>query len=252
MRYIDGREAAKDVYIQDQTSTMVDVYMCILQNMVTLASAASVGDYTLTLTTGHGFIVGEYICLREEIHYLQAQVLAVAGDVITIDQPVNYPFSTSAGGARQNTNGAVNGSVTPVVMGFQPYQNIAVDVTRIIMFIEAEDSGDGTTFGGISALTNGIVFRKKENSHYVNYFNAKKNNDFAGVAYDINYDDRAAPQNDYTVRVRRTFGGQDKAGVVIRLDGVKTPADQLQVLIQDDLTDLIEFKVRVQGHYVED
>ena len=45
---------------------------------------------------------------------------------------------------------------------------------------------------------------------------------------------------------RRTFGGQNKNGIVIRLKGDDN--DELQAIIQDDLTDLDHFHVIAQGH----
>lgn len=48
---------------------------------------------------------------------------------------------------------------------------------------------------------------------------------------------------------RRSFGGQDKNGVVIRVDG--DLGESLELLIQDDLTGLETFRIVVQGHVVE-
>lgn len=49
---------------------------------------------------------------------------------------------------------------------------------------------------------------------------------------------------------RRSFAGQDKNGVVIRLNGDQ--GDEFQVIVQDNLTGLTHFRTVVQGHVVED
>ena len=66
--------------------------------------------------------------------------------------------------------------------------------------------------------------------------------------YDVVYSDKA-PAGYFGLNFRRTFGGQNKNGVVIRL--CADDSDTLQVIIQDDLTDLDDFSVIAQGHIVE-
>ena len=108
-------------------------------------------------------------------------------------------------------------------------------------------AGDDATFAGQPALTNGIVLRVT-NGSYNNIFNAKANGDLAIRSGDMYYVE-ADKFGVYGYRTRRTFSGQDKNGVTIRLDG--DHGDRLGIIIQDDLTDLSEFKTCVQGHVVE-
>jgi hypothetical protein len=46
---------------------------------------------------------------------------------------------------------------------------------------------------------------------------------------------------------RKAFGGQGNHGVTVRLKA--DDFDSIQCIIQDDLTDLISFKLVIQGHY---
>ena len=52
------------------------------------------------------------------------------------------------------------------------------------------------------------------------------------------------------MRSRITWGGQSKQGVVIRLDGDTN--DSFVAVVRDNLTGLNKFRVKVQGHVVED
>ena len=107
---------------------------------------------------------------------------------------------------------------------------------------------DDSLFGGMSPLTYGIQVRKNiTGGDYVNYWNAKFNGEIALVCYDFTYASKA-PAGSFGLRFRNSYGGQAKHGVTIRLD----PGDTLEVLVQDDLTDLEEFHMMAQGHLVTD
>jgi hypothetical protein len=71
----------------------------------------------------------------------------------------------------------------------------------------------------------------------------------ASVAIDdLTYSDKA-PAGFYGMRVRRSFNGPDKNDVVIELE--KDTSDELQLIIQDNLTGLTSFKIVAQGHRVD-
>ena len=83
------------VNVQDQTTRAFDLQMNRILNSFTLASDGVVDSYTLTLTTGHGVIAGDCLGFLEQDGFPQIfnpEVISVAGDVITLDRPVPYPF----------------------------------------------------------------------------------------------------------------------------------------------------------------
>jgi hypothetical protein len=63
--------------------------------------------------------------------------------------------------------------------------------------------------------------------------------------YDTAYADKR-PSGSFGFKFRRTFGGQGKNGVVIRLTAIH--GDSLKLIIQDDLTGLDDFYIVAQGH----
>jgi hypothetical protein len=94
-------------------------------------------------------------------------------------------------------------------------------------------------------LSNGCVLRKN-NGRYINYANFKKNGDFALCSGRANeYTDKGGG-GAYSVLFTCNFAGQGNHGVTIRL----TPGEILELIVQDDLTDLLNFELMAQGHLV--
>ena len=94
-------------------------------------------------------------------------------------------------------------------------------------------------------MTNGIVLRVS-NGVKTNIWNAKTNADLALLGFDFIYPDKI-PAGTYSARFRITYNGQDKHGVTLRLE----PGDTLELIVQDDLTDLDLFYMMGQGHLTD-
>lgn len=235
-----------DVYIQDQTSDIVDYYITRQIRALTLVTAI-IDTRTVTVTDATGVIVGNYLCLQSGVRAFQARILAINGNVLTIDSPLDFTFPVDSVAAETSPDMNVDGSVTPVIFELKPGAGVQWDVTRILIVILDEVAMDDGKFGGITALTNGCVLRKADTVHH-KIFNIKTNGAMAQRMYDVQYADKA-PAGQYGLRARRSFAGQDKNGVVIRLDGDNE--ESLQMIIQDNLTGLLSFRVIAQGHVVE-
>ena len=237
-----------DVNVQDQTTDVVDLKLCNHLNTISLAVNASLDDTVITLTAGHSIVAGDTICLKEGTRFYQAQALSVAVNDITVDQPLDFAFTTSASGYRGSADMNVDGSTTPVIFKIEPPDGVKWDIVRFILVLRDATAMDDGKFGGLTALTNGIVIRKI-NGTWKNIFNAKTNGDFGLRNFDATYiDDTLGPSGEYGFRTRRTFGGQNKNGVVIRLDGED---DSFQLIVQDDLTGLTFMEAVAQGHVVD-
>lgn len=235
------------VEIQDQYSQIVDVHFCSLLNTVTLASDATADTYTITLVGGHGVVAGDMMCLKQGTYFMQAEVLNVATDVLTLDMPLNYSYTTSATAERTTRKLNVNGSVTPVVFKVSPINTTnQFDITRMQFLMQDNVVMDSSKFGGLTALTNGIVVRKKD-GFYQNLFNLKSNSDFGQHCQSIRYEDKA-PAGLYEFSATKIFAGQENSGVTIRLDSALS--DELQIIVRDDLTGLSDFSCVAIGHVV--
>ena len=235
---------------QDQSTDIVDIFLCRAQNDVTLAANAVIDTNTLTLVAGHGFVADDYICIRENSRFYQARVVSVNVNVITLDLPLDYAFTTAALASRRTINMNVDGSVTPITFFVSPPPGTTWDICRMIITMADNASMDDGKFGGITGgLARGVVFRKK-NHLYKNIFAARNNGDFRSRSFDVQYLDASlGPGGLYGFGCRRSFNGLDKNGVTIRLSS--DTQDEFQCIVQDDLTSLSSLRVVIQGHVVE-
>jgi hypothetical protein len=241
-----------ETYHQDQTTRPIGIKINqVLDDTITLSTAPTVNSYTVALTAGHGVANGNKLAFLEQngspqIFYGVA--LNVATNTITMDSPVPFSFTPADTTVlKYNDNLIVNGSGTAIVANMHNYFTNKIDITRFIFHIEDDVAMDTAKFGGITALTRGLVLRKNNgDGTYTHYWNVKKNGELAELAYDLEYDSKA-PAGSYALRCRLSYGGEQKHGVVIRLE----PGQAVEVLIQDDLTALEEFDITVEGHVVE-
>jgi hypothetical protein len=244
-----------DVNLQDQTTDPIIAEFNNVTNSTTLSSATSIGDRTITLTSTTGAADGKYIILfhpASERFTTFYQIGAAAGNVITLDSPMDFAYPAGTFVDIADTNMNVDGSTTPVVFGLRgtgtpPGVELTFDLTRIMIGCRTTTAVDLAKFGDLTRLTNGLVFRKRD-GRYKNVFNVKSNGELATMAYD--WDPQAATnptqgQDGFVSRL--TFGSQGKIGVVIRLE----IGEDAEIIVQDDLTGLERFGVIGEGHIVE-
>ena len=246
----DGINIAKktDVFIQDQFTNIVEARFFNKSSECTLTQAVSVDDNSIELEEGHGVTAGDYIVIDRKYKGL---VLSVSGQTVNLDEPANIDFgigtTVEIGSADMN----IDGSTAQQTFIFAPPTGVTWDITRMIGAMRDASSMDDGDFGGLTELTNGLVLRvKKGDGTYNNLFCAHTNSDFALTCYDADYiPDTQGPSGEYGFRFRRTFSGQEKNGVVIRLNG--DLGEQLEAIVRDDLTGLTFFNMGAQGHVVE-
>lgn len=236
------------VNVHDQTTRSFDLFFGRLDNTTTLSAQADPEDLTLTLTDTTGFVAGKSAAVFADADdfYIGKQIGAPAGSVITLDTPVDIVLPNASAVAAVTTNMAVDGSVTTQIFQIGPAGpgSIAVtEVTRILGHMLDSSAMDDGKFGGITALTNGVVLRKNDGV-ITNQWNVKTNADLALLCYNFNYSDKA-PGGQFGCNFRNTYAGQGAHGVVLEL----LPGEFLEVLIQDDLTGLDEFTMMAQGHF---
>ncbi len=236
------------VNVHDQKTRAFDFFFGRLDNVTTLSAQADPEDLTLTLTSTTGFTDGKSAAVFADVDdfYIGKQIGAPAGSVITVDTPVDIVLANASAVAAVTTNMAVDGSVTTQIFQIGPTgpgSTAVTDVTRVLGHILDSTAMDDGKFGGITALTNGVVFRKNDGV-ITNYWNVKTNADLALICYDFRYSDKA-PGGQYGCNFRNTYAGQHNHGVILEL----LPGEFLEILIQDDLTGLDEFIMMAQGHF---
>ena len=248
-----GGQVQIDANLQDQTTDTVILPLAQTLGTTTLAVEAVIESYDVTVTSSAGMTIGNHfrIINTEGDRYYSGTILDINANVITLDSLVDFAYLVTSEVTYSNINMAVDGSVTPIHFHLRtgsPSIPSSVDITRMIIVAECDNSVDLNKFGDLAELERGILFRIS-NGHQRNIFNVKKNLGLTGIAYDWTPYDASHPTqavNGFSCRL--SFGGQSKIGVVLRVehDG------QLGMIIQDDLTDLITLSCVLEGHVVSD
>ena len=249
----EGGEAASvtnnklDVNDVNRITEIIDLKFWVAVDEFTLDGGISIGDVEFDVTAGHSIDTGQMVIISEDGRFFQAEVLTVDTNTITVDSPCNYDFTDDADCENVSNELNQNGSSSTVIARIKPPANVTWDITKLLFYMQDATAMDDSTFGGLSALTNGVVLRSI-NSVYNNIFNAKSNYELALQMFDVDYPPKPA-SGKYAFRGCRKFGGKSETGVVIRLDG--DSGHELQLLIQDNLTGLEKFHCVVHGHVVE-
>jgi hypothetical protein len=209
--------------------------------------AISGGDISITFTSVAGFAIGSQ-CKLTEGSTQEGGLLTVTDItalVVTMDRPIGNDYTTAADIAEVTTNMAVSGTLAaPEIFEIDPPEGVVWQFTRIMASITDNASMDDSRFGGIAALTNGVTLRATTTAgRTIVFANWKSNYDMKLDMFDVAYSDKS-PAGFYGLNTRWTF---TKSEVVAELDGDASPVQKLEVLIQDDLTDLETFYQRGQG-----
>lgn len=237
------------VTIQDQTTPLVIVPLHQLKNATTLATDAVIDTYSVDVTDTTGFTDGSLIVISDVVNtqvYFGKQVGAPVGNTINVDRPFDFTFVTGKYITSNNDDMSVDGSITTqsfgLRQGVEDGLDLTVDVVRVMIVIYTASTPTLSDFGDITGgLTYGVTLRKRDGNR-VNVFNMKDNGDFAGLAYDLQFLS-AIGQGQDGVHGRLTFGGQSKMGAVIRV----TPGEDLEMIINDDLSSLQKFNLIAEG-----
>lgn len=250
-RVYDDETGGLSVDVQDQTTPPIEFFFTqALGSPTTLSVATAINDTTITVASTTNFVDGVYIGVfagvsGENRYFFATQVGAPSGNIITVDTPLDFAFDSGDPVLPMTRELDVNGSITAQVFQIQGPPQGGVDITRIMIKMLTSSPVSLDTFGDLTSLTNGLVLRKSNGAETRNIWNIKNNSDLALITFDYLPLEALNPvQGQDGALFRNTFAGRDKHGVAIRLQQGET----LQLLIQDDLTGLVEFHALVEGH----
>jgi len=211
----------------------------------TLDVAASSGDTLINVVDTTGFAVGDLVILynttiTERSHF---HITAVnAGVSLTLDRPIDNDFDIGDHVDEIEIGMNQTGSLAaPLSFKVQPIVSERWQITRIMTTMLDQTAMDDAKFGGITALTNGVVIRINKNGVVRTYTHWKNNSDLKDDMYDLEYSTKS-PAGFFGLSARWTF---TKAEFVADLDGAT--GDYLEVLVQDDLSGLDDFEIKAQG-----
>lgn len=245
-----GSVKSLDVTLQDQHSPIVEGFFAEELASTTVISGGVVDTRSITVAAGHGFVgfttaPGEVLVFKG---YYIGRVLTVATNTLTVDMPFNISIPAGTIVYRGSTNMLVDGSTTPHIFKFESVAGRKFDIRGVRAVFRSATAMDYTKFGGATALTSPVVFRKKLSVDRYNDIAAIRNNGELELVFSLKNSDRA-PSGEYGMLAE--YQSSDTRGVIFRLDGNK--GEELQFVIYANLTSgNTYFRAAVYGHVVEE
>lgn len=205
---------------------------------------ASAGDKAIDVVSASGFSTGDLIRIFDSTSLERSHfhITNIAGTVLTLDRPLDNDFI--AGDDVKEIDIAMNKSgslASPISYKVQPVASERFQLTRILITMLDGTAMDDGKFGGLDLLANGVLIRISENGKMRTLTHWKSNSDLKDDMFDVVYSDKA-PAGEFGLSGRWTF---TKGQFVVDLNGAN--GDYLEVLIQDNLTGLLDFEVKAQG-----
>ena len=213
-----------------------------------LAIAAAVGDTQVTVTDGTKFAVGDWIGnVTTPTESIYKQITVIVGNLITLDGPLDnaYPVGKIINTFSIDMN-VVGTLAIPISYKFIPATGQIWHIVRFLFSMVHGSAGDLGLFGNLSPLINGAVLRGYNGASgtFRTFMNIKDNADMKNNMYDIEFDTRSGGGGVYGTSGRGSI--KIGTGAVPKLDGDN--GDYFEILIQDDLSGLDSFRMKVQGH----
>jgi hypothetical protein len=242
------------VNLQDQTSRAFDLFFTQdVGSPTTLTTDTVIDSYSISCTTGHGLAATNLFVLFDPVtqHGHTAEVVSVSGaNIVNMDRPTSYVLPSASTVVQERTNELiVDGSGTRQIFSVGSPLTAELDVVRIMFQMTTDDPAAWNLFGDQTALTRGLLFRQTKNvGGDVNHWNVKANSELSNLMYDVQFFNSALPIGVNGLAGRLTYGSQGKHGVVLRIGA----GEQLQIIVQDDLSDIVSFHIMAQGHIVTD
>lgn len=214
-----------------------------LKTDIVLAGSYAIGVSQVSVSAGHGFSVGDTIMIWEASRFVQCEVVAVATNLLTLCLPLPAAFTPAAKVVRGSINLAIDGS-TPAEFVFQPYlSTVPIDICAVAISMAHTTEPDDGKFGGITALTNGIYFRRA-NGVIQNLGNHKTNQSFREYGYTLDYPSKA-PSGTYATSLSKRL--IDSHTQEMRVDPRR--GDYIKAVVRDNLTGLARLTVSLLGSY---
>lgn len=245
-----------DVLPQDHITPAVITKFNKVTNSTTLTAPVSKYSYQINVASTTGMILpatiydGSYIILFDvgSGRFYTGHIVSILGLAVTLDTQLDFDFPIGTIVDITITNMAVDGSIAPQIFGIRglgviPGINREYDFTRILFQCLTDTPVTLAKFGDLPKLLRGVCLRFRNGETY-NIFNVKKNLDIAGIMLDwIPYSATNPAQDLDGFTARLTF---TRLGIAERL----RPGEDLEIIIQDDITGILLLEVILEGHEV--
>ena len=249
-------DAASDKYVLDVHDA--DVHHRVVNKLVhqhtatttTISTASAANDYQINVASTTGFLVGNAIHINtttiESTHPIITAVTPGTPGVLTLDRRLDYPhlIGDIVTKAIINISSQAGTLASPQEYFAGPEGSEVYHITNLTLSIGHTSAGDMGLFGNLAPLTNGVTLRARINGQYGTLTNWKTNGDINVDTGAVNFYQRSGGGGTHGTGADGAF--KARTGAVLRLDGATS--DRLEIYVQDDLTALSFFNMKIQGH----
>jgi hypothetical protein len=246
----DPYSPVQDVNVQDATNKIKILPFRKIITETTLTANTVVDERTVSLTSTAGMTIGDHFSIQDPVlgKRFDATIIDIIGSDVIIDTPMCKIYTIANAIVAASTIALnVNGDTTQEVFSLRTGTAVSpntLHITRLMINIISSSTPIISDFGDIAdGLLKGVVLRHKD-GEYFKIFNIKSNFDIASLGYDIEILQSVGVDG---IRARVTFAGQEKMGAVLQL----LSGEDLELIVQDDLTGLVKFEIYAQGHIAD-
>lgn len=248
-------KGARDTYDADVHNSAVNQYVHQHTAVTTtLAVDSSVNTNIISVSDATGFVVGDTIDINtttiETTHPTIISISAATGPSnFTLDRQLDVAHlaGDEVTQAIINLASQIGTLAVPQEYLAGPPAGQVWHITNLTLAMGHGTAGDFGLFGNISALTNGVILRVKVNGRYGTLTNWKTNGEINVDTGEVTFHTRSSGGGTHGTAANGAF--KTRTGAVMRLDG--NSGDKFEVYVQDDLTALNFWNMKIQGH-VED
>lgn len=216
----------------------------------TISTASAVNDYIINVANTAGLIVGDSLHINTgSVEFTHPEIIAVgAGSpgTLTLDRRLDqaHDIGDEVTNAVIDLASQIGTLAAPQLYAAWPEPGEIWHITNLTLAMGHGTAGDFGLFGNIAALTNGVVVRVRINGNYGTLTNWKTNGDINVDTGEVSFHTRSSGGGTFGTAANGAF--KARTGAVMRLDG--STNDQFEIYVQDDLTTLDFWNMKVQGH----
>lgn len=219
--------------------------------VTTLTAAGVAEENGVTVASVAGLAVGHRVRVQNgDFEPTFFQIMSITGNDLGLDMPLTFDHPIGATVTRIITNLAEPGLTTtatpenPIIFKSTLPPGRRVHLTTLTTVITDATAMDFTTFGGRAALTYGLVLQAITGGQLVNFTNWKRNLDLESDAFPVNYQEKVGGGE---FGLSSAYGIKENTSAIVFLDSAL--GDQFRAVVQEPLTDLTRFLIKLQGHY---
>lgn len=219
----------------------------------TLSADSAVNDYQINVADTAGFIVGNSLHINtstaEPTHPTIIAITPGTPGIFTLDRRLDraHFIGDEIENSIIDLAAQIGTLAIPQVYWAGPEPGEVWHIETLTLAMGHGSAGDLGLFGNLTKLINGVIVRSFVGGNYGTLTNWKTNGDIDVDTGNVKFPVRSGGGGTHGTTTTGPF--KNRTGAILRLDG--DLGDRFEVYNQDDLTGIIFWNMKVQGH-IED